>query len=92
MFYKIKQSKKYNISLIDYLKQAFSTEGIKENIIENDQEEYEKSVELKEKLEQTPIEKVLQMNQEEATQEENTREENKLEENAQEENAQTENT
>lgn len=55
---------KQDISLMDYIKQAFSKEGIQENVTENAQEEYKASEALKEKLEQNPIEKVMEKLQE----------------------------
>ena len=51
---------KQDISLMDYIKQAFSKEGIQENVTENAQKEYKASEALKEKLEQNPIEKVME--------------------------------
>ena len=50
---------KEKISLIDYLKNAFTSTVEKQSIIENSEEEYEKSEQLKEKLKQNPIENVL---------------------------------
>ena len=47
---------KKEISLIDYIKQSLSIDLVNEAITENGQEQYKQSEELKEKLEETPIE------------------------------------
>lgn len=51
---------KEDISLIDYIKNSLSLGNVMESVIENSNEEYQKSVDLKETLQVNPIETVLQ--------------------------------
>lgn len=54
---------KEDISLGDYIMQAFSSAGIKESLVEDAEEKYQSSEALKEKLEQTSIEEALEITQ-----------------------------
>lgn len=51
---------KEDVSLIDYVMNSLSLDNVGENVIENSNEEYQKSVNLKETLQINPIDTVLQ--------------------------------